>query len=55
MLMNYSEIRKFSSSDRTCYGFISIAIAIYAFVGVATIYHIEHQNDDYKDLIKDLY
>ena len=55
MLMNYNNIRKFSSSDRICYGFISIAIATYVFVGVATLYHMEHLNDDYKELIKDVY
>lgn len=54
IMMNYDKIKDFSSSQRTCYAFISITIALFAFVGVATLYHCETKEDEYKEKIKDV-
>ena len=55
LLMNKDSIERNSSSKRVYFGFISTTVAIFAFVGVATLYHVEHQNEDYKELIHLLY
>lgn len=55
LVMNYKNIRNFSSSERSAVAFISLSVAIYSFVGVATVYHMEHMHDDCKELIKELY
>lgn len=49
--MNYEMIKGFSSSMRTCNGFISITIAIFVFVGVATLYNLDTREEDYKDKV----
>ena len=55
MMMNYDKIKSFSSSMRTCNGFISLSIAIFAFVGSAMLYNIDNRDSDYYENIKDLY
>jgi fucose 4-O-acetylase-like acetyltransferase len=51
LLMNYETIKEFSSSMRECNGFISITVAIFVFVGVATLYNIDTRDEDYKEKI----
>lgn len=55
LLMNYKTIREFSSSERSAVAFISLCLSIYTFVGVATMYHMEHLHDDCKELINTIY
>lgn len=55
MLMNYDQIKKFSSSMRTCNGFISISIASFIFIGTAMIYNIDNRNEDYHKRIHELW
>lgn len=55
IMMNYDNIKEFCSNKRTCYGFISITIALFTFIGVATIYHFETKEDEYKEKIKTVY
>jgi hypothetical protein len=54
ILLHYKTIKEFSSTMIMCNAFISITIAIFVFVGVATIYHIEHKNENYEQLIDDI-
>ncbi len=53
-MMNYESIKKFTDSERSCIAFISITIALFVFVGVATLYNLESRNEDYKEKIKDI-
>lgn len=48
LLMNYETIKEFSSSMRSCNGFIAITVAIFVFVGVATLYNIESKEESKK-------
>ena len=54
IMMNYDKINEFSSSKKVCYGFISITIALFTFIGAATLYHFETKEDEYKVKIKDV-
>lgn len=55
MMMNYESIKQNSSSMRTCNGFISLSIALFAFVGAAVIYNIDNRDNDYHERIHELY
>lgn len=54
VLLNYDEIKKFSSSMVFCNAYISIVIGLFVFVGVATLYNLETRGDNYKNKIKEL-
>lgn len=54
LLLNYDEIKSFSSSDRISIGTISITIALFAFIGAAVLYHGETKKDEFKEKIKDI-
>jgi len=54
ILMNYDKIKNFSSNMRYCNAFISIVIALFVFVGVATVYNLENRNENYKEKIKEI-
>ena len=55
LLLNYDKIKSFSSSDRVSIGTISITIALFAFIGVAVLYHGEIKENEFKDKIKDVW
>lgn len=55
MMMNYDTIKSFSSSEVTCNGFISLSIAILAFIGSAILYNIDNRDCDYHEKINELY
>lgn len=54
MMMNYDTIKDFSSSMRTCNGFIALSIALVTFAGLASIYNIDNRNCDYHEKINEL-
>lgn len=54
IMLNYPTIEKFTNSKLTCISFISITISLFVFVGVATLYHFETKDDEFKDKIKDV-
>lgn len=55
MMMNYDNIKVITSSMRTCNGFISLSIAIFAFVGAAMIYNIDNRHEEYHEKINELF
>uniref|UniRef100_A0A6C0BCV7 Uncharacterized protein n=1 Tax=viral metagenome TaxID=1070528 RepID=A0A6C0BCV7_9ZZZZ len=54
LLMNYKKILNFSKTERSCCAFICTSLAIFSFIGAATIYHLENLDSNFKELIKDV-
>lgn len=48
VMMNYEKINNFSSSRTVCVAFISLTIAMFTFLGVATLYHKETKKENFK-------
>lgn len=54
LLLNYEAIQKFCSTKRIAIAFVSITIAIFVFIGVATVYNLENKDCNYKEKINEI-
>lgn len=52
LMMNYETIKGTCSSRRIAIGYVSVAIALFVFVGVAVLYNIDSSEEDYKEKTK---
>lgn len=54
ILLNYETIDSLTSNKIQCFTFISLTISLFTFVGVATLYNLETNPEDFKENIKDI-